>query len=135
MSSAEAAAIGRVRALSSGQATFAAVAGGAYAADMRCLVNPATCGVEGALGFVDDSFQDTERSGYRFALHPGAPVLVRGGGQRAKSYAYTAEPVTVGVTGRRSFCSDDKGTLCERTDGKPFEIRNGACPASCSPVK
>jgi hypothetical protein len=134
--SSETVAIGRLRAMASGQATFAAVAGGGYARDIRCLLKPATCGIESTLGFVDDSFQDAERSGYRFTLHPGPALRSNAGGQAfLKNYAYTAEPITAGVTGRRSFCSDDAGTRCERSDGKPFEIRNGACPASCSPVK
>ena len=135
-SSYEAAAIGRLRAMASGQETFAAVAGGGYAGDLRCLLKPATCGIESTVGFVDDSFQDAERSGYRFTLHAGPALrLAAGGSTILKNYAYTAEPITAGVTGRRSFCSDDKGTRCERSDGKPFEIENGACPASCSPVK
>jgi hypothetical protein len=136
MSSSESAAIGRLRAMASGQATFAAVAGGGYSGELRCRLKPATCGIESAVGFIDDSFQDAERSGYRFTLHPGAALPSKAGGRVfLQSYAYTAEPITVAVTGRRSFCSDDTGTLCEHSDGAPFEIRNGACPAACSPVK
>ena len=135
MSSSESAVIGRLRAFASGQATYAAVAGGSYAGNLECLVKPESCGIASTIGFVDDSFQNPERSGYRFTLHPGpiersspsAPAV-------AKNYAYTAEPITPGVTGRRSFCIDERARLCA-ADEAALAIKNGACPVSCKPIK
>ena len=93
-SASEASAQGRLRAMASGQAVFAAYGGGGFAGDLRCLLAPKSCGIESTVGFVDDSFRDAERSGYRFTLHPGEPLGPKVGGLPVlKHYAYTAEPV------------------------------------------
>ena len=115
-SSSEAAAIGRLRAMASGQETFAAVAGGGYAGDLRCLLKPAACGIESTVGFVDDSFQDAERSGYRFTLHAGPALRLEAGGSTIlKNYAYTAEPITAGVYGAP--------IVLQRRQGHPVRAR------------
>ncbi|MCM2256324.1 MAG: hypothetical protein NDJ94_11705 [Vicinamibacteria bacterium] len=134
ISSFESAAIGRVRTMASAQATLAAVGGGAYAGSIECLVTPSACGVASTIGFLDPSFGEAEAVGYRFTLHAGE-LATNGARDRVRTYAYTAVPLTPGETGRRSFCTDSAGALCERTDGKPFEIRAGQCPAGCAALR
>lgn len=134
ISSFESAAIGRLRSMTSAQATLAAVVGGAYAGSIECLVSPAGCGVASTIGFLDPSFREAEAVGYRFTLHPGEPAS-SGARDLVGTYAYTAVPLAPGETGRRSFCADSEGALCERSDATPFAIRAGRCPAGCASVR
>jgi type IV pilus assembly protein PilA len=50
------------------------------------------------------------KSGYRFTIGNCAEVSVKGA-KRITSYAIIAQPLTVGKTGNRTFCSDQFGAI------------------------
>jgi len=127
--------ISRLKTFASGQKLFASFVGGAYAGDMACLLKPTACGIATETGLVDESFQQAERSGYRFTLHAGAVRSTEQGHALVKTYAYTAEPLSGGAPNRRAFCIDQSGRLCAVGPATPLDIKNAACPASCAPVK
>ena len=72
-----------------------------------------------------------QKSGFTFAYTAvGAPVAPQAGCSAAGTNAYlvTAVPNTVGVTGHRSFCSDEPGTIHYDVSGSLAGSQN-ACEA------
>ena len=134
----EAAAVGDLRTILSGQAAYASANGGAYD-ELRCLVEPATC-LAGYAGphFVDKSLLQPEKTGYRRKFHPGAKAPKAKDVTSATSlatYAYTAVPVTLGETGQRGFCGDDRGLICFTADGSEPKTSGGRCADPCQPLQ
>jgi hypothetical protein len=124
----EASAIGSLRAINSGQASYSStcVAGG-YATDLADLVKPPA---ETSWGFVspDLSFNGVRKSGYIVTLERdrspdvtdvGSPVKTCNGtnSQPATSYFASANPIVPGETGRRYFATDARGTVFQSTKG------------------
>lgn len=126
MSGNEASAIGSMRAIGSGNATYAAsCARGGYAISLVALAkSPA-----GGTAFIspDLSTDPTVKSGYTVALIDGrgtpstitfAAATCNIAATDARSeYHASATPVTVGGTGQRSFASDSPGTIYFQNDG------------------
>jgi type IV pilus assembly protein PilA len=135
----EAASIGDLRAVISAEVAYASVNSQQYDT-IECLITPSSC-VPGyaatSPAFLDARFAQAVRHGYAFELHPGpAPSPADFDAARASptsvvSFAYVAVPTQVNRTGRRSFCGDATGRVCEHRDGSPFQIENGLCPADC----
>ena len=81
-----------------------------------------------------------ERSGYRFTYYPGARATEvdrsRVSWTSVKTYAYVAEPVVPGFTGRRGFCVDDRGIYCATGKGSSGLVTaiGGRCPADLALV-
>jgi prepilin-type N-terminal cleavage/methylation domain-containing protein len=67
-------------------------------------------------GFVDDSFSDGERSGYRFISSAGPSDV---------TWAITAQPVSPGVSGNRWFRVDESGVI---------RVKDGAAPSPVDPA-
>jgi type IV pilus assembly protein PilA len=120
----EASAIGSVRAISSGNATYASTcAGGGYATSLVAL---STVPV-GGTAFVspDLAANPTVKAGYTVALADNVATTVIALAAKtcnavadAKSnYHATATPLTVGGTGQRSFAVDNRGTIFFEYDG------------------
>jgi prepilin-type N-terminal cleavage/methylation domain-containing protein len=120
MSGNEASAIGSVRAIGSGNVTYAAsCARGGYAVALAALAKAPV----GGTAFIspDLSTDPTVKSGYTVALIDGgggsttitlAPATCNIATTDARSeYHATATPVTVGGTGQRSFASNSPGTI------------------------
>jgi hypothetical protein len=129
----EARTIGDIRSLISAEATFSAESGGYYG-EVRCLLEPKSClpnSQAPSLLWLSADHWLGEAYGYRRRLFPGPagpqPALLA-------SYAYTATPVTPGVTGRRSFCGDSRGVVCADPAGRAIAAEGGECPAACQPV-
>jgi type IV pilus assembly protein PilA len=126
MSGNEASAIGSLRAITSGQASYAATcAGGGYAVSLDDLVKPPTAT---SMGFVGPDFSGNgvTKSGYTFTLAkdaaPGvtdigvaASTCNASSGQPVSSYFASAEPVTPGSTGARYFATDARGIIFHST--------------------
>jgi type IV pilus assembly protein PilA len=121
MSGNEASAIGSLRAINSGQASFSAsCAQGGYAIDLADLVKSPT---GSSHGFVspDLNANNVVKSGYKVALAAdAAPNVTAVGGtascvgtvtQPQSSYWADAQPVTPGGTGTRYFATDSRGTI------------------------
>jgi prepilin-type N-terminal cleavage/methylation domain-containing protein len=125
MSGNEASAIGSVRAINSGEATYAAsCGGGGYAQSLDDLYLVPSGGVP----FIspDLATNDIVKSGYYVNLDPGvdttevlaaADVCNTGALASITTFYAHAEPVTPNSTGVRSFASDQRGTLYPKNDG------------------
>jgi len=118
----EASAIGSLRAISSGEASYAAsCAAGGYAVTLDDLAKPPA---GSTTGFVspDLSTNGVERSGYRITVAREAGPFVQDVGTAAAtcngsthapaaSFFATAEPVTLGTSGTRYFAIDARGAI------------------------
>jgi len=123
MSANEASGIASLRAINSGQASFAAsCARDGYAIRLEDLLKPPTLGGPGFLS-PDLNVNGVAKSGYRFRLEPDAGGTPAGGkavGDATtscnataawSSYYGSAIPVTFNATGTRSFATDTRGAI------------------------
>ena len=125
MSGNEASAIGSVRAVNSGEATYAAsCGGGGYAQTLEDLYEAPS----GSVPFISPDLATTgiTKSGYEVTLEAGTDTTVvmaagdtcNGSADDAIATFFShAEPSAVGSTGQRSFASDQRGTLYQKADG------------------
>ena len=127
--------IADLRVLASAQQAYAAQ-NCAFFDRLDCLAEPWRClpsvREDGPI-FLDPQVASlTERHGYRRRFYPGARPSVdpRAGCSPTSmlSYAYTAVPALPGRSGRRAFCADSTGALCQAPAGKP-----GVIDARCEP--
>jgi type IV pilus assembly protein PilA len=142
MSGNESSAIGSIRSIGSGQATYASsCAGGGFASSLGDLaLAPAAGG--GNAGFISPDLDPAlptatlfntgvQKSGYNVELLAGlnaVPVtpaanVCNAPAAAAQStwYAY-ALPVTVGSTGQRSFAGDERGTVFQDQTGAQIPV-------------
>ena len=122
MSGNEASAIGSLRAINSGQASYSSsCAAGGYAVDLADLVK-APAG--SSQGFVSPDLKSNGviKSGYTVSLAADgssgvtqisspASTCNASAGQPMSSFYSNADPVTAGGTGTRYFASDTRGTI------------------------
>ena len=122
MSGNEASAIGSLRAINSGQASYSSsCAAGGYAIDLKDLVKPPAGSNQGFVG--PDLYSNAVvKSGYTVGLAKDAATGVLDIGVGAatcnvsannpsSSYFGKADPVTAGGTGTRYFATDTRGTI------------------------
>ncbi len=125
LSANEAATVGDTRTVISAQAAYQAMGDGSYG-ELKCLADPKSCNASyDGPQFIDKELAEaTTKSGYnrQFKLADG-------------SFAYASTPVKAGDTGKRSFCGDASGMICQNADGAPFDISSGRCPEGCTPVE
>jgi len=136
MSGNEASAIGSLRALNSGQSTYASsCASGNYATDFANLVPaaPAEPYVSVDLAVPVGGFN--RKSGFDFVLVAGLNNAPWAGtdcngtaGNIGSTYYGTATPVTAGSTGSRAFASNQAGTIWQETN-----CGGGGCAAPAEP--
>jgi type IV pilus assembly protein PilA len=122
MSGNEVSAIGSLRTINSGQASYSSsCAFGGYAVSLKDLAKPPAGSNQ---GFVSpDLYSDAVvKSGYVVSLAkdaaPGVTDIGTGAatcnvsvGTPASSYVATADPVTTNATGTRHFATDSRGTI------------------------
>jgi prepilin-type N-terminal cleavage/methylation domain-containing protein len=122
MSGNEASAIGSLRAINSGQASYSSsCAQGGYAVDLADLVK-APAGA--SQGFISPDLKSNgvQKSGYAVTLAADASAGVvnvsspaatcnASAGQPVSSFFANADPITAGGTGTRFFATDTRGTL------------------------
>ena len=119
MSGNEASAIGSLRAINSGQASFSSsCAGGGYAVTLTDLV---LAPAGSSQGFISPDLKSNgvTKSGYAVTLGATAASQPIGGTsvcgntitQPVSDYRATANPVTAGGTGTRYFATDTRGTI------------------------
>jgi prepilin-type N-terminal cleavage/methylation domain-containing protein len=126
MSGNEASAIGSMRAINSGQATYAAsAAGGGYATVLTVLAIPCNAAAGGAPFLSQDltTAATVLKSGYNITLANGAggvpgPADCNGTVSSTAYYA-SATPATVGTTGQRAFATNVTMTVWQDTTGVP----------------
>jgi type IV pilus assembly protein PilA len=129
MSGNESSAIGSLRAIGSGQATYASsCAGGGFATSLADLALPP---VGSTAGFVSPDLDplvnpslggggDVTKSGYEVLLQAGAAAvnvtlaanICNGAGANAQSSFFAeAWPTQLGSSGQRAFATDERGTV------------------------
>ena len=127
MSGNEASAIGSLRAINSGEASFSSsCAAGGYAVDLADLVKKPTGSSQGFIS-PDLNANLVVKSGYKVSLAAdaaagtsnigGTTVCGNAVTQPVSSYFANADPVTPGGTGTRYFATDTRGTLFYATAG------------------
>ena len=124
MSGNEASAIGSVRAINSGEATYAAACGGGgYATSLDDLATQPTAG---GASFIspDLNANDVEKSGYKFSVAAGddaedvlADSATCNSTASKSEYFVAGTPITPGSTGGRAFGSDERGTIYQDLAG------------------
>ena len=137
----EASAIASLRAIHSGQATYASsCARGGYAQSLADLANaPSGSGA----GFIspDLAANGVMKSGYILNIGPGtvdtvvtakADVCNAPADDAIASYFAEAHPATIGSTGQRSFGMDQRGTIYQDFTGATL---TNVLPASATPVR
>jgi type IV pilus assembly protein PilA len=122
MSGNEASAIGSLRAINSGQASYSAsCAAGGYAIDLADLVKAPPGSTQGFIS-PDLSANGVTKSGYNVTLAKDQTAGVTdlgtaagtcnvSAGTPASSFFASADPVTPGGTGTRYFATDTRGTI------------------------
>lgn len=140
-SSNEASAIGSLRTINSGQASYSSSCGkGGYATTLPDLYKAPTTG---GAGFISPDLNGSpaQKSGYTFdmAKAPGAiDVTIASNACNApaeapaSSYISAAAPQTPGGSGTRYFASDNRGGIFQHTDPMPA---TAAIPSAAVPVK
>jgi len=124
MSGNEASAIGSLRAINSGQASYSSsCASGGYAASLGDLVKVPTSGGQGFIS-PDLNVNAVVKSGYSVTLAKAAGAIDIGasattcnvpGANPVSEYFANADPVTLNGTGTRYFATDTRGTIFQNT--------------------
>ena len=134
MSGNEASAIGSIRTISSGQATFASsCGGGGYAGSLATLGTPVTTG---GVAFIPDDLEGADvsgsapKSGYFFDVAgAGSTVLTAGAcndsSDTTSGFTANAEPQTPGSSGTRYFLTNETGQIRQDTAALGTDISAG----------
>jgi len=125
MAANEASAVGSLRAIDSAATLYQATWANGYPPSLSALgttgTGPATC--QNA-DLIDSVLTSGTKSGYTFAWVKGSLKLTKtnsackGGYGFEDGYAVTAEPISVGATGQRAFCTDATNVIRYATNGK-----------------
>lgn len=137
----EAAAMGRLRSVVSGQIAYATANDGFFSTP-ACLAEDAKClppGPGRGMAFLAPADAALgERSGYRYRFSPGAAAKAEAGRKISSpsfvTFAVTAVPIAPGETGDLGFCADDSGNICAAFDGSEPAIAGGRCAYPCPAV-
>jgi type IV pilus assembly protein PilA len=105
LSSNESATVGSLRSLNSACASYAMLYGG-YPRNLASL-GPGNPAHSGAADLIDPVLASGTKSGYLFVYTAGAA----GVSGNVLSYSITANPITPGSTGQRSFFTDQSGVV------------------------
>ncbi|MFY9528001.1 MAG: prepilin-type N-terminal cleavage/methylation domain-containing protein [Candidatus Acidiferrales bacterium] len=119
----EAAAVETLRTITTASMVYSSTYGNGFPPTLAVLGGPSNAVSTCDQAVLVDSLvtnAPNQKSGFTFAYTPvGAAVIPPGGCSAAGTNAYlvTATPTTVGVTGIRSFCSDEPGSIHFDTTG------------------
>ena len=133
MAANEAAAAETVRSITTAAVVYSTTWDNSYPPSLSALggsTNPATCDKAILLG-PNLTNPPNQASGYTFAYKPQGPSVTAGSGCTLPGYnAYvaTATPTIATVTGTRSFCSTEPGTIHVAVAGGPI-ASSAACNA------
>jgi type IV pilus assembly protein PilA len=138
----EASAIGSLRAVNSGQATFASSCGGGNFANslvgLSAAPNDAPAGTEGYLS-LDLALDPVEKSGFRVTLTPGdpaAPPESCSPANRAVTYFVAASPLVWNGTGGRHFGTNQGGTIYQNLTNVAIpNTQTGRPAAPATPIQ
>jgi len=142
MSGNESSAIGSLRAINSGQSTFASsCAQGNYASNLVNLATPPAANTDAFIS-PDLAADPAEKSGYTVTLTAGAapvnPVIVcNGTNPVALTYYVGADPQVPDSTGSRFFGTNSSGTIYQSTATPPAQlaVTQIGMPAGSAPIQ
>jgi prepilin-type N-terminal cleavage/methylation domain-containing protein len=130
----EAAAAEVVRSITTASMAYSSTWGNGFPPSLATLGGPtgglATCDFANLMDPIVTTTPN-QKSGFQFSYTPlGVPVSAPVGCSSAGSNAYlvTATPIMIGVSGARSFCSDEPGTIHFDTTGTTASAQS-ACEA------
>jgi type IV pilus assembly protein PilA len=142
----EAATVGDMRTLISGQAAYQSSNSGFYDGDLTCLVTPGNGACipsypTNAPTFIDSQIASlTAKSGYSRSWLPGlvlAPLPAYASPTSIGAYVYVATPVSIGQTGVRGFGADFSGLICYTPSGAAVGVTPdpGLDINTCTPLQ
>ncbi|MGH9700720.1 MAG: competence type IV pilus major pilin ComGC [Candidatus Acidiferrales bacterium] len=141
MAANEASAVGSLRTIESAATLYQASWANGYPPSLDALgttgTGPATC--QNA-EMIDSVLTTGTKSGYLFGWVKGTLKLTKadstckGGYGFEDGYAVTAEPVSVGTTGQRAFCTDATGVIRYTTNGKA-KTKKPNCSSTMIPLQ
>lgn len=124
----ESSAVSSVRTINTAEVTYASSWGAGYAPTLASLSgsSPCTMAVSTAACLIDPllGVAPFTKSGYVFAAKGNNLA-----GGILNGFEVNATPVTVDVTGKRAFCSDQTGVIRFNATGVPIGIGVGSCAA------
>jgi hypothetical protein len=124
----EASAIGRMRAMASGQAAYSSSRRGAYGR-VECLVLPALCAPEGSevsSPYLSADMIASERSGYTFRFQLS---------EDRQRFTYWGQPIEPGATGSRAFCVTQELDILTYPARHPAPGSADGCPPGGTPLQ
>ena len=140
MSGNEAAAVGSLRAVNSGQAAFSASCGGGFFADT--LSNLAKAPTGGTSFISPDLAADTTtKNGYLISLQAAATTTASvadactGAWKPTRAYYASAVPVTFNGTGTRSFATDMRGTIFQASTATATAPIGNPIASTATPIQ
>ena len=144
MSGNETSAIGSMRAINSGESTYASsCASGGFAVDLADLVKP-PAGTTTAFISPDLNLNGVLKSGYFVNIGAGAAAVAgiaaadtcnASAAQPMSGYFAEAHPQTVGTSGQRSFGTDNRSTIYFDNAGAAFTAATVAAATSAQALQ
>jgi hypothetical protein len=132
--------IGALRAITSGEQSYAASMNGGAFDTPDCLLSGACVpGERAASGFLSPDLANLrDYRGYRLDFYAGPPAEPRPGITRSPSsmsrYAVVAVPLPSQPATLRRFCVDDRGIIYQIATGTP-RVEDGRCLDTATPVQ
>jgi type IV pilus assembly protein PilA len=124
----ESSAVGSIRTVNTSEVSYATTYGTGYAPALTNLGGVTPCTASAATACLIDPFLSAgTKSGYTFQALPNT-----GAGTTISPFTgveVTANPLNVGTTGQRSFCSDQSGVIRYDPAGAVMGTGAGACAA------
>ncbi|MGA8366844.1 MAG: prepilin-type N-terminal cleavage/methylation domain-containing protein [Candidatus Acidiferrales bacterium] len=142
MAANEASAVGSLRTYNTAEAMYFSTYQVGYPTDFAFL-GPAVgtppapgCTAAAPAGLLDAVLglaSPTQKSGYSFVYTAGTvPAVIPAGSTctagDADGYVVIANPISIGTTGQRSFCTDETGVIYQDTTGTAFVPTSPTCP-------
>lgn len=140
MAANEASAGGSVRSINTAATSYNSTYGNGYPPSLTAIgTTGTTVGCTNA-ELIDTVLTSGTKSGYSFVWQTGTTVLTSaatgcGTPGYSDGYVITAQPVTTGTTGQRSFCSDASGMIRFDPSGTAATAVSGLCPIALSPLQ
>jgi len=141
MAANEASAVGSVRTINTASITYNSTYGNGFPPSLAAIGTTGAAPSCTNAMLLDQVLTSGTKSGYLFAWQAGTVQLTSASSSCAGGYGYsdgyvvTAQPVTTGTTGQRSFCSDASGVIRFDPTGAKATAANALCPVALSPLQ
>ena len=141
MAANEASAVGSIRTMNTAAITYNSTYGNGFPPTLTAIGTVGTTPSCTNAMLLDTVLTSGTKSGYYFGLQAGSVPLTSassscsGGYGNSDGYVVTANPVTTGTTGQRSFCSDASGVIRFDATGALATAVNALCPTTLSPLQ